>query len=196
MGSLTKFSTIVKEVVRYLIVESNSKVLVGIEDNSVGTAIVENLENDTAFNFEPYLYGDSKDLYKKGINTNSKTKDQMVSVFYDYVNSDAELIRSNQLIDQLSIIEKRSNGSVAAKSGQHDDLFMASCLCAYMKKQTILDSKYNTTSVQRQEELDVEERMVSDVIFGDRINVYENMDVFSSERELLKSMDDINDFTF
>lgn len=212
LGSLTKFSDIVKDIIIYLCEQTNNRVVVGIESNSIGSAIIENLENsistnnvfdpkNNSFDFTKYLYVDSsqKDQYKYGIYTNMKTKDQMISIFYDYVNSEPQLINSNELINQLSIIEKRSNGSVAAKYGHHDDLFMASCLCAYVKKKTILDPTYSSidkaTAVQATRE---ENMMLNNILVSNQQRRLTNIDVFSSERELLKNAEDdmYDDFVF
>lgn len=209
LGSLTKFSDIVKDIIEYLCNETNNRILVGIENNSIGSAIIENLENSsnnsdmfgkkfTTFDYTKYLYVEDtqRDQYKYGINTNVKTKDQMISIFYDYITSDANLIASNELINQLSIIEKRSNGSVAAKHGHHDDLFMASCLCAYMKKKTILDSTYLTLDkVVIQQARQEEDFLLSNVLLTGSGKARE-LDVFYSERELLKSIDTFDDFAF
>lgn len=199
LGSLTKFSDIVKEVVKYLAVSSNGQILIGVEDNSIGSAIIENLQNDNTFTFEDYMYSDNKDQYKYGINTNTKTKDQMISVFYDYINSEPKLISSSNLIDQLSVIEKKSNGSVASKHGHHDDLFMASCLCAYMKKRTSLDPKYNASFVENVKSQIKESNLVNDVIINQsKSSPYgDDLEIFRSERELIKQeLDDFEDFTF
>lgn len=182
----------------YVCGETNNRVLVAIENNSIGSAIIENLENASSntFNYTKYLYieDSQRDQYKYGINTNMKTKDQMISILYDYINSEPKLIKSSELINQLSIIEKRSNGGVSAKHGHHDDLFMASCLCAYAKKKTILDPTYSTLdkltlSKSRKEE----EMLLNSILVNSAPRKLHDLDVFASERELLKSAEDFND---
>lgn len=199
LGSLTKFSDIVKDIIEYICNETNNRVLVSIENNSIGSAIIENLENfsSNSFNYTKYLYVEEsqRDQYKYGINTNMKTKDQMISIFYDYINGEPKLIKSNELITQLSIIEKRSNGSVSAKFGHHDDLFMASCLCAYAKKKTILDPTYSTVdkitlSKTRKEE----DMLLNSILVSSKLKQSHGLDVFASERELLKNAEDLDSF--
>ena len=133
-GSLKKFSDIISDLIEHMKTNHGDNFIVGIENNTFGAAILENIEEH-----EHYLFNDDsqRDPYKYGINTNSKTKDQMITIFYDYINQSPELINSSMLIDQLSIIERKSNGSISARSGYHDDLFMSSCLCAYMRKHTL-----------------------------------------------------------
>lgn len=151
-----------------------------------------------SFDYTKYLYVEDtqRDQYKYGINTNVKTKDQMISIFYDYITSDSSLISSNELITQLSIVEKRSNGSVAAKYGHHDDLFMASCLCAYIKKKTILDSTYITIDKAVIQHAQQEEDFLLSNILLTGHKKTKDIDVFFSERELLKSIDSFDDFAF
>lgn len=141
LGSLSKFSDIVEEVVQYCNNETNSRILVGVESNSIGSAIIEQLEARHLSN-QMFVDPSSKDRFKYGIVTSSRSKDQMITVFYDYITHDPKLVCSSDLIDQLSVIEKHHNGSISAKSGYHDDLFMASCLCAYMRSKTLGDPKY------------------------------------------------------
>jgi len=138
IGSLTKYAQVVKDVINYIFSKVEKRFYVGIENNSMGVAIVESLENDNSFDYIQYLYReDPKKPY--GIATTSKSKDKMISIFYDYITSEPTLLHSGDLITQLSIIEKKSNGSISAQFGQHDDLFMASCFCALVKKDMMLD---------------------------------------------------------
>lgn len=197
----------VKEAIVFISEVVNGRLLVGVENNSIGSAIIENLENASSkniltpdqmegeiFDYSSFLYVEdkSKDAFAYGINTNTKTKDQMVSVFYDYIVNEPELISSSNLIEQFSVIEKRSNGSISAKSGQHDDLFMASCLCAYMKKQTILDSSYLKTNDTIKGKLNDEfDSLLRNVVQNERINNSEApFNIFASEIEDLKSIDE------
>lgn len=203
-GSLTKFTEIIVQVVKYIAERTNNRFVLAIENNSIGTAIIENLENlseSDSIDYINYVFSNSKDEFKYGINTNVKTKDQMVTIFYDYINDDPSIIKSSDLIDQFSVIEKRANGSVAAKSNQHDDLFMASCFCAYLKKQTLLDSKYlPLDSVQKKQEESIEDRLISNIIIKNPSskNIFDSdeFNIFRSERDLIKTMDDFDDFSF
>lgn len=186
---------------KYLCDATNNRILVAIENNSIGSAIIENLENASTplFNYSNYLYVEDtqKDQYKYGIYTSMKSKDQMISILYDYINSEPKLIKSNELINQLSIIEKRANGGVSAKYGHHDDLFMASCLCAYAKKKTILDPTYSTLDkIALKQTMKEEDMLFSNIIIESNPRRIHDLDVFYSERELLKSMDDFDDFSF
>ena len=63
----------------------------------------------------------------------------MISFLYDYVTHSPESLKSEALINQLNLIERKANGTISAKSGSHDDLFMAASLCAYVKKLSSLE---------------------------------------------------------
>ena len=194
LGSLTKFAEIVKYVIKYYVEKSGGKVIVGIENNSIGASIIESLENDLQYNYMDYVYCDSeKDAFKFGINTNVSTKNKMVSALYEYLNDNPERIKSSDLIDQLSVIEKRSNGSVGAKTGYHDDLFMASCFCAYIKNKTKFDMRYQFLGTNIDPKQNDLESIVSKSIKDDTFLQYREqlneIGIFSSERELLKNLD-------
>jgi hypothetical protein len=138
LGSLTKFLEIVKFVIDYVMEFMGERVLIAIENNSIGASIIEGLENDTSKKYAELIYTPEP---KKGtgINTNLKSKPVMVSEFYDQVVNNPDILASSDLINQLSVIEKRANGVVCAQSGSNDDLFMASSFCAYVKKISSLE---------------------------------------------------------
>ncbi|RLA71972.1 MAG: hypothetical protein DRG78_24475 [Epsilonproteobacteria bacterium] len=139
LGSLTKYSEIIKAIVKHLHTIVGHRIILGIENNSIGNTVIENIENDTSdFNYVRYLYS-SNPAKGRGINTNKQTKDLMVSLFYEYVNDNHSSIVSDSLINQLTIIERKANGSISAQTGAHDDLFMAAAFTAFVKKMTLMD---------------------------------------------------------
>jgi hypothetical protein len=161
IGSLTKYAEIVKHIIQYIYSQVGTRLCVGVENNSMGVAIVESLTEDDKFDYVRFLYReDTKTKTQKeyGISTTAKSKDKMIALFYDNVTSDPHLIHSTELISQLSIIEKNYMGNVSAQKGQHDDLFMAACFCALIKKdkQFEIEPLISNTSSQyykQQEEL-------------------------------------------
>jgi len=144
LGSLTKLAEIVKYVIQLIKSEVGDKFLVGIESNSMGNSVMESLENDESptIDYSKYVYH-MDEKKKNGIYTSATSKDRMISLFYDYVHENPELIHSHALISQLSVIEKKPNGSISAQGKHHDDLMMASTFCAYMRK-------YETMSIEPQ----------------------------------------------
>ena len=143
LGSLTKYSECIMALIDVLAPIMNNRLILAIENNSIGTAIIENLENETNDNstntdYMQYIYSPSPEKYI-GLNTNAKTKSAMVSYLYDYIIDEPQNIKSSDLINQLNIIERKINGSISAQSGYHDDLFMSSALCAYVRRLSSLE---------------------------------------------------------
>lgn len=132
LGSISKYCDIIKRLVDVLEVTMHNRLILCIENNSIGAAVIESLENDDIGKYVSYIYSPFPNKYI-GINTNAKIKNTMVSFFYDDVTKNPSLLKSEALINQLNIIERQSNGAIRAKTGSHDDLFMASCLCAYTR---------------------------------------------------------------
>jgi len=173
LGSLTKYSEILMALTKYLAKIMDNKIILCIENNSIGAAIVENLENASSdpehnFDYMKYVYtptettkSKSKDtivekvkiIQAEGINTNTKSKSSMVSFLYDYLIDNPECVKSADFISQLNIIERRANGSIGAQSGHNDDLFMAAALCAYVRRLSILEFEplLQTSTIQTQQ---------------------------------------------
>jgi len=164
LGSLTKFLDIVKATVDYLIPIMKDRIILAIENNSIGASIIEGLEEDKNPIYSRLIYT-PEPKKGSGINTNAKSKPIMVSEMYDKIIKNSGIINSSSLINQLSVIEKRANGTVAAQRGAHDDLFMASSFCAYVKKISALEfeSKIGKTNKQIKERT----KSITDNIFID-----------------------------
>jgi len=139
LGSIVHFADIVKEVIKYIHSHVADRIKVGIEVNEIGGSVVDLLIQDDEFDYIPFLYKTkSKSGEKYGIIT-GRNKDEMITYLYDYITHNPTLLHSSDLISQLSVIEKKSGGKISAASGHHDDLFMASAFCAYLKKQCQLE---------------------------------------------------------
>jgi len=188
IGSLTKFSEVVKEVIKFLYKQVGKKFIVGIENNSMGIAIVESLENDNEFDYMQFLYKEEQKKNSKvekpyGIYTSQKSKDKMVALFYDEITTDPTLLHSGELISQLSIIEKDSMGRVAAQKGQHDDLFMASCFCALVKKDRQFEIEPQI-SVNSEKFLKDQEDLIQNIINIESKNKQVNIADYFSDSEI------------
>ena len=174
LGSLTKFKDIIKAVVDYLVTIMGDRVILAIENNSYGASIIEWLEEDKNPLYSKLIY--TVDPKKgSGINTNAKTKPMMVTEMYDQIVRNTGIIHSNNLVNQLTIIEKKASGAVAAQRGAHDDLFMASSFCAYVKKISSLEfeSKIGMTNKQIKEK----NKTITDSIFVDtkQVQIHEEV---------------------
>ncbi len=148
LGSIPHFADIVKAVTKYIHSKVGDRIKLGIESNNMGGAVIDLLIEDEEFDYIPYIYKTrTKTREDYGITT-GRNKDEMITYLYDYITKDPSIIHSSDLISQLSIIERKSGGKIAAASGHHDDLFMSSAFCAYLKKQCQLEISplINTTS--------------------------------------------------
>ena len=74
--------------------------------------------------------------HEYGINTNARTKELMVSLFYDAIIEDPSRIKSQDLIGQMGAIQRSNRGTI--RSSTFSDMFMAACFCAYVRKMTQL----------------------------------------------------------
>lgn len=197
LGSVSKFAEIAKFVVKYIIDATNGNCLVGVERNSMGVGVVEAFENDTEDQLLTYLYVDDKG--KPGIFTSSANRDVMISLFHEQVSNHPEKLRSADLIDQLSSIERNSGNKIKAATGKHDDLFMASCFCAYIKKMDMLDIEPYVTRTKGDIQEEVAQSM-GDIISAsrtieDQSDVFDrlkHMDTHGSGIELLDNEDDLS----
>ena len=90
--------------------------------------------------YNDYLYREKvkdemKDKY--GIQTTGLSKPLMVGCLLQFVNEDPKCIKSQDLIDQFSSIEKTSSGTI--KSTGYSDLFMAACFCALVRNKMAME---------------------------------------------------------
>ncbi len=138
LGSLTKYGELVDKVFHWLYRLIGNRIILAIENNSIGKAVVEHLlyHPENNFNFLPFLYKEPNGK-EYGINTNAKTKELMIACLYQEIKDNPSIIKSEVLIAQLATIERSNSGSVASKS--YSDLFMAACFCAYARKQKNLE---------------------------------------------------------
>jgi hypothetical protein len=155
LGSLTKYSQVLMEIIQFFYKLVGDRIILCVENNSIGSSIIEDLENaNDGFDYMQYLYTPSqlnnklkegnlirvqKQPSQFGINTNSNTKSKMVSFLYDYLTKNPGCVKSSDLINQLNVIERGINGAIRAQSSFHDDIFMAAALCAYVKKLSSLE---------------------------------------------------------
>jgi hypothetical protein len=139
IGSISKYIEVLVEIVKYVESKVGDKIILAIENNSIGNQVIEYFENDSKYAKYIYTPEEGRKDYKLGINTNSRSKDVMITCLFDYISDKPDLISSHDFINQLSVIERRGNGTIAAQYNQHDDLFAAAAFCAYVKKLSQLE---------------------------------------------------------
>jgi hypothetical protein len=134
LGSLTKYGELVDQVFQWLYKIVGNRIILCIENNSIGKAVIEHLmyhPEDEKFNYLPFLFK-PEGSKEYGINTNTKTKELMIACLYQEIKDNPSIVKSETLIAQLSTIERSNSGTVSSKS--YSDLFMATCFCAYVRK--------------------------------------------------------------
>ena len=141
LGSLTKYGETVDSLFRQ-IYKKTPRIILCIENNSIGKAVIEHLiYHVTDFNYMPFIYKEKdKDMLDKdefGIATTGKSKELMVSLFYDHINQNPECLKSQNLIAQLSTINRSNRGTI--KASGYSDMFMSGSFCAYVRNRTYLD---------------------------------------------------------
>lgn len=87
-------------------------------------------------NFVEYQYHLTRNDTALGLNTNPKTREQMLGKLEEYILTDKSRIHSSRLIKEFrSFIWK--NGKPQARKGKHDDLIMSWAIGCYVREQLI-----------------------------------------------------------
>lgn len=148
LGSLTKYGEVIDSLFKWLYKAVGTRIILCIENNSIGKAIIEHLLYHVRdFNYIPYIYKDIKkseipgqaidmEDHEYGINTNTRTKELMISLLYDSLKEQPRRLKSQDLIAQMGSIQRSNRGII--KSSSYSDMFMAACFCAYVRKMTEL----------------------------------------------------------
>ncbi len=129
---------IMMDINRYLSEESGSvdNVYYSVENNTIGEAalisIAELGEENICGTFlsEPKIHGNAR-VYRRGFNTTHKNKISVCSKFKTLVETERLKLKSKALISELKTFVAQGN-SYSAKSGDTDDLIMASLLVIRM----------------------------------------------------------------
>ena len=142
LGSLTKYGQTIDSLFRWLYKLVGSRIILCIENNSIGKAIVEHLLYHVQdIDYTSFIYRekdkDGKPKDEFGIATNTGSKELMVSLLYDSIKDRPDSLHSQNFIGQLSGIIRTARGTI--KSSSYSDMFMAAAFCAYVRKLTSLD---------------------------------------------------------
>lgn len=182
LGSLKQYAEIVMKTAEYFIEKTGGRVILCVENNSIGKAIVEELvETDLIV----YMYHDKSKVDSNGIvtewgiATTGKTKPIMVAEAYSHINEHPETFHSQDLVNQLNSIERNNAGQVTSSS--YTDMFMATCFCAYVRKMRELDIlpllRFNESEIQEKNYLAVKTLIgaVSPRIYANEQNAKEEL---------------------
>ncbi len=119
LGSLSQFGDIVKATAEFFVEKTGGRIIICIENNSIGKAIVEDVAET---NLVYYLYHDKKKIDKHGIvtewgvSTNGQTKPIMLAEAFAKINESPQNFHSQALVDQLNSLERNNAGQVSSKS--------------------------------------------------------------------------------
>jgi len=146
LGSFSKYGEIIDFVFRWLAKQVGDNIILAIENNTIGLAPIEHLLAIKDINYQNFIYKDpvQKNPGKKtsnkeewGISTTGISKDHMIGCLTEVIKEYPGTIKSQELINQLSSIERTRGGSISSES--FSDLFMASCFCAYARKMRAME---------------------------------------------------------
>jgi len=150
--------------------------------------------------YNNYLYFEKdqnimKDKY--GIQTTGLSKPLMVGCLTQFINENPAGIKSTELIDQLSSIEKTTSGSI--KSSGYSDLFMAACFCALVRNKKAMEIlpliETKTPSLQGQDFLEQYSELINTKSLKvKKLNKVENFKSDYSDEEILYSDKNFDDF--
>ena len=144
-----RFSQLVKIMIQALnlIHGLNPKTLVvAVERNSIGKAVVEELLYDeSSFDYGEYLFGEfinDEKVYgiytsNSGSAMNPGKRDKMFQMLMTFVNEQPFKLHGRLLINELRNLEQKQNGRIEASKNQHDDVVMAWNFCLYARDQLI-----------------------------------------------------------
>ena len=119
LGSLSQYSDIVMAAANYFADKTGGRILLCIENNSIGKAIVEAVAES---NLVYYMFHEKEKVDQHGIvtewgiNTNGRTKPIMVAECYSHINEHPQTFHSQELTDQLNSLERNNAGQVTSKA--------------------------------------------------------------------------------
>jgi len=146
IGSFNKYGEIIDFIFRWLHRQVGDNIILAIENNTIGLAPIEYLLEVRDINYQQYIYKDpvvknpgrkSSNREEWGISTTGISKDHMIGCFTEIIKENPTAIKSQELINQLSAIERTRGGSISSET--FSDLFMASCFCAYARKMKAME---------------------------------------------------------
>ena len=146
LGSFNKYGEIIDFIFRWLYKQVGMNIILAVENNTIGLAPIEHLLGIKDINYQDFIYKDpvvknpgkqSSNKEEWGISTTGISKDHMIGCLTEIIKEDPAVIKSQELINQLSSIERTRGGSISSET--FSDLFMASCFCAYARKMKAIE---------------------------------------------------------
>ena len=204
IGVLKEFAQVIKSLTLYIINElevPRYNFYLSIENNNVGRAIIQELIYDEFEDYEQYIIKTkiSKNDEQYGINTNPKTRGEMQVMFLNTMNSNSEVVKSKNLINDINTLEQTRTGKIQAMSGKHDDVWMSFLLALYGRQQlidkgiVIVDGEITKNGLQPEKKrnyLDFTMSVLSDRIIETNEQI-EKVEYINHDNDSRLSVDDI-----
>lgn len=120
--------------------KSEPEIYYTLENNSLGEAALQSVSDIGEENFQGQFLHEPKKSgtirYRKGLNTNGRTKVAACTKLKSLIESNRLRINSKLLISELKFFVA-SGGSYAAKTGYHDDTVMSTTLCVRLMQMVV-----------------------------------------------------------
>ena len=142
-GSYTAFGQSIHKAFQWLYERVGDRIILSVENNTIGQSPIEQLlipDLVDDFNYLPFMHAEDDRKRKDGkygISTTGLSKPLMIGCFQECIRENPTGVKSKDLINQCSNIEKTNTNAIKATG--YSDLFMASCFCALTRKQRALD---------------------------------------------------------
>jgi len=140
LASYTHFGQIINEVFQWLYRQVGEKIILNIENNTIGRAPIEYLLNHVDFPYQSFMFKEekkNKNNEEFGIKTTGISKPLMFGTLIEVISEFPNNINSQTLISQYGSIRRMASGSI--KSSSYSDLAMASAFCAFARKYKALE---------------------------------------------------------
>lgn len=139
-----------RKLVEFIVKTYFSKVMIIIESNRNGIAVIDNFKESW---LKPFIYAspeadvsaslnrevyDEKGFIKEqlmrrkffGIKTLSSSRDVMMGLLTDAVRFKKDILTAEYVVEDINDLVLKS-GRIEAAAGKHDDIIMAWCICVY-----------------------------------------------------------------
>ena len=191
LASYTHWGQIIHEVFQWLYKQVGERIILTIENNSIGRAPIEYLLNHVNFPYNSFLFKENKNDPlddKYGIRTTGLSKPLLLGTLIEMVSEYPPNIKSKNLIGQFGSLHRTSSGTI--KSSTYSDLAMAASFCAFTRKYRALeilpkinisDTEWNKKEVKKYKNIinimknDFEDKKYNDGFLGDPYDNYENI---------------------
>lgn len=141
----TQAARLVEEFVKTYV----PRTIVAVESNSIGNVIIEILmestvrhnvyyenpddyTNDEQLDAKGMLVMEAARRRKRGVQTNSKSRPQMMQILEQLVREDKEAFVTDNITSQLMTLIRKKNGRIDHADGKHDDSLMSYLIGLYV----------------------------------------------------------------